>query len=325
MDATTAANRIAKKLPGQPVLVSCQKDEGPFLVEFLAHHLALGFTAVLVASNDCTDGSDALLDALQEAGYCGHIRHHAAEGDSPQIKGFAALMRTFPVRRAAWVMALDADEFLNIHVGGGKLHDLIAAVPPEVDILALNFANFGNAPHLTWQSAPVCERFRYRLPLNHASNIPIKSLTRTPANFAAVHSHSMMRFRLARPIEVMRADGSRFSLPPETKLYERLRRFAPGEIAHGLAQINHHPIKTYDSFLLRRARGRGGVPISPDAPLRHSDTYFIDRAAAAERDDTVEKYRAATEALMAEMRAHPAVQRTEAACLATYRARLAKN
>jgi len=319
----TAPDTIAKAIPGQPVLLSCQKDEGPYLVEFIAHHLVLGFKAVLLASNDCTDGSDALLDALAGAGYCGHIRHHVGPGEMPQVKGFAALLRAFPVRQASWLMALDTDEFLNIHTGGGLLTDLIAAVPPEVDILALNFANFGNAPHQVWAPGAVCARFRYRLPLDQKSNIPVKSLTRAPANFGAQHSHSMMRFRLPRPVQVMRADGSRFSLPPEAKLYDHLRRFAPDEIAHTLAQVNHHPIKTYDSFLLRRARGRGGVPISPDAKPRHTDAYFLDRAAADQRDDTIERYRRATEALMAEMRAHPAVRAAEDACLAAYRARLA--
>lgn len=319
----TAADRIAKAIPGQPVLLSCQKDEGPFLVEFVAHHLVLGFAAVLIASNDCSDGSDALLDALQEAGFCGHIRHSIAEGEMPQVKGFAALLHAFPARAASWLMALDTDEFLNIHVGRGGLSDLLAEVPPEVDILALNFANFGNAPHQAWAPGAVCARFRTRLPLGHKSNIPVKSLTRTPDNFGATHSHSMMRFRLPRPVEVMRADGTRFSLPPEAKLYDHLRRFAPDEIAHTLAQINHHPIKTYDSFLLRRARGRGGVPLAPDATPRHTDAYFLDRAMADQRDDTIEKYRAATEDLMADMRAHAGVRAAEAACLAQYRARLA--
>ena len=318
-----AADRIAKALPGQPVLVSCQKDEGPFLLEFVAHHLALGFAAVLIASNDCTDGSDALLDALQDAGFCGHVRHNVAAGEMPQVHGFAALRQSFPLNLASWLMALDTDEFLNIHAGVGLLPDLLAEIPPEVDILALNFANFGNQPHQRWQPGAVCARFRYRLPLAHKSNVPIKSLTRTPANFGAVHSHSMVRFRLQRPIEVMRADGSRFALPPEARLFDHLRRFQPDQIAHDLAQVNHHPIKTYDSFLLRRARGRGGVPLSPDAKLRHTDAYFLDRAAADQRDDSIETYRAATETLLAEMRARAAVRAAEEACLASYRARLA--
>lgn len=37
-------------------LMSCVKDEGPFVVEFVAHHLVLGFDRIMMASNDCSDG-----------------------------------------------------------------------------------------------------------------------------------------------------------------------------------------------------------------------------------------------------------------------------
>ncbi|MFZ1346925.1 MAG: glycosyltransferase family 2 protein, partial [Tabrizicola sp.] len=37
------------------------KDEGPTVVEWVAHHLAVGFTEVMVYTNDCTDGTDDLL------------------------------------------------------------------------------------------------------------------------------------------------------------------------------------------------------------------------------------------------------------------------
>jgi hypothetical protein len=51
----------------QSCIIATAKDEAPFLVEWLAHHLALGFDKILVATNDCTDGTDALLDAIGTA------------------------------------------------------------------------------------------------------------------------------------------------------------------------------------------------------------------------------------------------------------------
>lgn len=317
------AARIAQAIPGQPILASCQKDEGPFLLEFVAHHLALGFAAVLIASNDCTDGSDVLLDALQEAGFAGHVRHQVKPGEMPQVKGFARLRRTFPIDAASWLMMLDTDEFLNVQTGAGALADLLAEIPPEVDILALNWANFGNYPHDEWQPVPVCDRFRYRLPLAHASNAPVKTITRNPVNFDAIHAHHLMRFRLQREIEVMRADRSRFSLPADAVLYHHLRRWRPEEIRHGIAHVNHHPIKTYDSFLLRRARGRGGVPLQAGEAIRHTDRYFEDRAEARERDDHIARYRDQTAEITARMLAHPPVRAAHEACIATYAARLA--
>ena len=53
--------------PLRHVLLSSMKDEGPFVLEFVAHHRVLGFDAIHIASNDCTDGTDLLLDVLAEA------------------------------------------------------------------------------------------------------------------------------------------------------------------------------------------------------------------------------------------------------------------
>ena len=44
--------------------ILCVKNEGAFLLEWLAHHRASGFTDVLVFSNDCSDGTDLMLDRL---------------------------------------------------------------------------------------------------------------------------------------------------------------------------------------------------------------------------------------------------------------------
>ena len=45
------------------------KNEGAFLLEWLAHHRACGFTDFLVFSNDCSDGTDLMLDRLAAMGW----------------------------------------------------------------------------------------------------------------------------------------------------------------------------------------------------------------------------------------------------------------
>ena len=44
------------------------RNEGAFLLEWLAHHKGIGFTDFLVFSNDCDDGTDAMLDRLARDG-----------------------------------------------------------------------------------------------------------------------------------------------------------------------------------------------------------------------------------------------------------------
>jgi hypothetical protein len=42
-------------------IIATQKNEGLFLVEWIAHHLGVGFDAIVLATNDCEDGSVALI------------------------------------------------------------------------------------------------------------------------------------------------------------------------------------------------------------------------------------------------------------------------
>ena len=53
--------------------VLCVRNEGAFLLEWLAHHRAAGVTDFLVFSNDCDDGTDAMLDRLAGLGWLTHL------------------------------------------------------------------------------------------------------------------------------------------------------------------------------------------------------------------------------------------------------------
>jgi hypothetical protein len=48
---------------GTVMAVSMMKDEAPYLLEWVAHHLAVGFTDIVVYTNDCTDGTVEMLQA----------------------------------------------------------------------------------------------------------------------------------------------------------------------------------------------------------------------------------------------------------------------
>ena len=68
-------------MPPRHTLISSVKDEGPFLLEWVAHHLVLGFDRILIASNDCSDGTDRLLAALDGAGYVRHVPNKLKPGE----------------------------------------------------------------------------------------------------------------------------------------------------------------------------------------------------------------------------------------------------
>ena len=116
------------------LVFAAMRNEGAFLLDWLAHHQAVGFTDFLVLSNDCTDGTDTLLDRLQDLGHLTHLPNPAPHQGGVQ---FAAMKRADAhplVQQADWIMALDIDEFVNIHVGDHTLSDLAG---PALTLIAL--------------------------------------------------------------------------------------------------------------------------------------------------------------------------------------------
>lgn len=57
--------------------ITCVKNEGPFLLEWVAFNRVIGVTDFLIYSNDCDDGTAELLDALATAGLVVHLPNPA--------------------------------------------------------------------------------------------------------------------------------------------------------------------------------------------------------------------------------------------------------
>jgi hypothetical protein len=304
--------------------MTCMRDEAPFVVEFVAHHLVLGFSRILVASNNCTDGTDALLDALAAAGAIRHLAHSVLPGEMPQRTGYARLRAAFGVNRSDWAMALDADEFLCVHAGDRSLAALLAEVPDGIDILALSAATFGPGGRSAWSPAPVTQVFRKAVPPAHRANGLVKSLFRAPASFKGFQNHSPVGYRGPKKAPVvMSGKGDVWEADPDLPLWKQLRHFHPDRIGHRVAQVNHYATKTWDSFRLRIARGRGAAPFG-QPNTRHDQEYFDSIASAATRpDEAIQAYAPDVATQMAALRADPRVAAAEAAALALYAERIA--
>lgn len=296
------------------VLISSVKDEGPFLLEWVAHHLVLGFDRICIATNDCRDGTDQLAAALDRAGYIRHVPNVLQPGEIPQHAGYDRIRMVEPIDQADWLMVLDADEFLNIHVGNHRIGALTALAEAEIDVIALNAMCFTDAPEVNWQPGRICPRFVGRLRPKHKANSALKCLTRHPARFRGIHNHHMVGFRDAAPLHVMSGGGQRSIVAKGTPLVQALRASPREDITHRLAQYNHYCIKTWDSFMLRRDRGRGAVAETNAENLRHTEDYFAERSMTAGQDTTIARYDTEVAALMAEMLTSAEIHAAQTTC-----------
>lgn len=230
------------------------KNEASFLLEWLAHHRATGFTEVLVLSNDCTDGTDAMLDRLAALGLLTHVRNDGPHPDSPQ---WSALKRAeaHPLFQSAdWVLFCDIDEFVNIHVGARRLADLLAALPPDATAVSLTWRMFGNAGIVRFQDRPVREQFLRAAPATLAwpwRAQMVKTLFRRTGAFRKLGVHKPRSPDPALLPAERWYDGSGRRIEPMARLFSDYR-----QDNYGLVQLNHYALGSMEGYLVKCDRGR---------------------------------------------------------------------
>lgn len=258
----TARSGTMPKLPPRDqaprvLAVLTVRNEGVFLIDWLAHHRACGVSDFLVFSNDCQDGSDRMLDRLAALGWLAHVRNDGPYGGAGVQ--WAALKRAdrHPLRAAAdWVVALDIDEYINVHVGDRSLGALIGALPAATAI-TLTWRLFGNGGVMSDAGLPVTETFTAAAPA--VMGWPwragmFKTLFRDDGGYDRLGIHRPRQPDPARIADQRWFDGSGRELPG---LFHRQRVFSIlGQDNYRLAQINHYPLGSMEGFLLKCDRGR---------------------------------------------------------------------
>jgi hypothetical protein len=140
-------------------VAACMRNEGMFMLEWVAHYRAMGFDRVFVITNGCSDGTDMMADRLQEKGEVIHLRNQINEGEAPQVAGMRHLFADARLADVEWLLHCDADEFLNVTAGDGKIRDLIDAVGDDCDAIAILWRVFGNQGMKDYTPALVTERY----------------------------------------------------------------------------------------------------------------------------------------------------------------------
>ncbi|WP_299370113.1 glycosyltransferase family 2 protein [uncultured Tateyamaria sp.] len=283
--------------------ILCVRNEAAFLLEWLAHHRAIGFDHFLVFSNDCDDGTDAMLDHLAQQGWLTHVRN-----DGPYDQGgiqFTALKQAAKmdvVRDADWILPLDVDEFVNIHAGNGTLGALHAALP-DATAITLTWRLFGNNGQVRFLDEPVTATFARGAP--EILHWPWRaSMFKTLyANDGTYRKPGVHRPRSPDHDRLERARWYDSHGRPLDDQFKTRRIFSSyGRPNYGLAQINHYPLGAMESYVLKADRGRAV----------HSDDllgvdYWVERNFSTDADDTIRRYDAARDAIWDDLRADAAL------------------
>ena len=151
----------------QAAVLGTARNEGAYLLEWVAYHRAVGFDHFVIYSNDNDDGSDELLGRLADAGEISWVRNELSARSRAQWKAYGHAFQKLPdLTDYRWTMVLDIDEHFAFRPDVfGSVSDVIGWHEHQnVDAVALRWLTFAAGPEDVWHDAPSTQRFVRRDP-----------------------------------------------------------------------------------------------------------------------------------------------------------------
>ncbi|RPE67168.1 glycosyl transferase family 2 [Pacificibacter maritimus] len=243
------------------VAITCIRNEGPWLLDWIAHHLGAGFDHFVIASHECTDGTDSLLQALNDAGIITHVPFQPTGDLSVQWQAMKVLSREKRYKSADLALFFDVDEYLVLN--GISLDDLMA----KADAVPLRWHLFGHSGHSAWVDAPVTQRFTHKAP--DGINLPLAHFFKTLHRPKAFRELGIHRPK-GKTATWISASGA--ALPDSFATQQsRINLFGLRQ-DNERAWLNHYSVRSIEEFVLKSARG---LPNHMSKPI--STGYWAER------------------------------------------------
>ena len=229
------------------LLVATVKNEGPGILEWVAHHRLCGFDRIQIYQNDSFDTTLPILRTLDRLGVIEFHNNRHAKG-AFQTRAYKRAARTETYASSDWCMVLDGDEFLAVKSGDNSVENLVRAAY-GADAMLINWRLFGSAGATELTGDLVTERFTMAEPKSDilSAKTPHRVLFRTDA---------FERPEIAGPVDPKRGDLRLINasgLAEDAFDQHGVSSTDPGQ--RTLAQVNHYAVRDLQSFLMKRARG----------------------------------------------------------------------
>ncbi len=240
------------------LVVTSVRNEGPFLLEWIAYNRALGVGEFIIYSNDSVDGTAALLHRLDRRGVIRHVLNPyrlIRDETKPQQTAIIGALDYIALHNPEIVAAIDVDEFVAIHVGKGTLADLFDAVGP-FDAISLVERRFSACGHTSFADDFVIRRFTEAEPATapHGEHRHVKTFMRVRRGLAFRNHRPMVTARF-RNHDFAWFDGAGQRM--SRRFVQGKARVVENHPAQTLAQLNHYGTRDEESFRVKRISGRG--------------------------------------------------------------------
>jgi hypothetical protein len=235
------------------VAVTTMRNEGPFILDWVAYHMAVGITHFLVFTNDCDDPTVEILDALQTRGVVTRVDNPFSPGERPQRVALAAAGNHPRVKSADAVVVMDVDEYINVHTGDGTLKALFQAAS-DPDLISMTWRLFGSSGHVDYEDLPPPNQFTEAAPLycrKPHQSWGMKTIFRRDAPFDRLGVHRPLDPNGKMPHWT---NGSGQQMPE--KYLSDGWRSSKHSWGYDLVTLNHYAVRSVENFLVKRDRGR---------------------------------------------------------------------
>lgn len=151
----------------QACILATMRNEGIYLLEWIAHHQAIGFEHFFLYSNDNTDESDALLKVLAEHGIITWTKSFVRPSRSPQLKAYSHALSCAPsILEYRWTAIIDLDEFIFLDTTRFvSIKDfLMLNDARQADAIAMSWLVFTPGGQNSWSEVGLRNNLQYRLP-----------------------------------------------------------------------------------------------------------------------------------------------------------------
>lgn len=300
--------------------ITCQRDDGPYLVEWLAHHFAAGIDHMLVLSHDCNDGSDRLLSAVAQDHRITHLPFVPRGKQTVQWQALKQVKEHPLLAAYDWALFFDCDEFLCLPREQWPITNLksvlaeLEAEQGSFDALALPWRLFGNAGQKHRHSDLTPARFDRAAPRD--LHFPFAHMFKTlfrPNAFRQLGVHRP-KARPNKPARWLGPDGA--PLPAHVGGSDRAITLYRQVHAPPRLWLNHYALRSVEEFLVKRARGL------PNHTSREIGIeYWAERNWNTETNRDILPMLDETRAQMTELLALPGAQDAHAECVAWHQAK----
>ncbi|WP_439110790.1 glycosyltransferase family 2 protein [Lentibacter sp.] len=299
------------------VIVGCMKNESPYILEWVAYHRAMGVDNFLIYTNGCEDNTTELLDHLQKMGVLQHRDNNKWKGKSPQQFALNKAQKEPVIQNAEWIIHIDVDEFINVRTGNGTLEDLFKATKGATNI-AMTWRLFGHNDVHKLSDDFVIEQFDTCAPKYCPKPHTVwgfKSMFKNLDAYRKISCHRPNQVIDEKRDQLKWVNGSGDDVTGD--YIKGGWRSSKKTIGYDLVQLNHYALRSAESFLIKRQRGRA-LHVDRSIGLN----YWIRMDWSDHRDITIQRNLARTRAEYARLISDETLRKLHEEGLAWHKAKV---